>query len=304
MYQLLGDLKLEFDDLHLQFDKATYCRELDLDTATVRLKYYVGDVEFSREYFASHPDQVIATKMSTSKSGSLSFTVSLDSKLHHHSYAANVNQIVMEGSCPGRRAPPKENEGNVPVGIQFCTILELQISDGNGTVSVLDGKKLKVEGADCALVLLVASSSFDGPFIKPSESRQNPLASCRNALNSIANFSYSEMNARHLSDYQNLFQRVSLQLLKGSTNGMVDVNSDIKKNSSSTNDQHIKASRSEEIFTVDRVKSFQYDEDPSLVALLFQFGRYLLISCSRPGSQVANLQGIWNKDTEPAWEYV
>jgi alpha-L-fucosidase 2 len=56
--------------------------------------------------------------------------------------------------------------------------------------------------------------------------------------------------------------------------------------------------------TVDRIRSFQSDEDPSLVELLFQFGRYLLISSSRPGTQVANLQGIWNKDLEPKWEYV
>jgi alpha-L-fucosidase 2 len=54
--------------------------------------------------------------------------------------------------------------------------------------------------------------------------------------------------------------------------------------------------------SADRVKSFSIDEDPSLVELLFQYGRYLFISCSRPGTQVSNLQGIWNQDVDPAWE--
>ncbi|XP_031382200.1 alpha-L-fucosidase 2-like [Punica granatum] len=303
VYQLLGDLKLEFDDLHLKYDEATYSRELDLDTATVRIKYHVGDVEFSREYFASHPDQVIGTKISTSQAGSLSFTVYFDSKLHHDSYVNDVNQIIMEGSCPGQRAPPKENKGHAaPEGLKFVAILELHISERNGIIGILDDKKLKVEGCDWAVLLLVASSSFDGPFMKPSDSRKDPYAACGNALKSISNLSYSQLYARHLSDYQNLFQRVSLQLLKGSTSDTVTMNSEKKKTSSSTNDPLFKASRGNEIFTIDRIKSFQYDEDPSLVELLFQFGRYLLISCSRPGTQVANLQGIWNKDTEPKWD--
>ena len=78
VYQLLGDIKLEFDDSHLKYAEETYHRELDLDTATVRVKYSVAGVEFLREHFVSKPDQVIVAKISTSKSGSLSFTESLN----------------------------------------------------------------------------------------------------------------------------------------------------------------------------------------------------------------------------------
>ncbi|CBI22509.3 unnamed protein product, partial [Vitis vinifera] len=204
VYQLLGDINLEFEDSHLAYAEETYSRELDLDTATVTIKYSVGDVEYTREHFASYPDQVIVTKISGSKPGSVSFTVSLDSKI-----------------------PPKV-----------------------GVINVLDDKKLKVEGSDWAVF----------------------------TLKSIGNFSYSDLYARHLNDYQNLFHRVSLQLSKSSKSVMNRVS------------------------TAARVKSFGTDEDPSLVELLFQYGRYLLISCSRPGSQPANLQGIWNKDIEPAWD--
>ncbi|KAJ0076593.1 hypothetical protein Patl1_35283 [Pistacia atlantica] len=278
VYQLLGDIKLEFDDSHLTYVEDTYHRELDLNTATALVKYSVGNVEFTREHFSSNPDQVIVTKMSGSEAGSLSFTVSLDSKLDHHSYVNGKNQIIMEGHCPGKRIPPKVETNDEPKGIQFSAVLDIQLSDGRGIIHAQDNKKLKVEGSDWAVILLVASSSFDGPFMKPLDSQKDPTAESLSALNSIRKFSYSELYARHLDDYQNLFHRLSIQLSKSlkRTDGTVS--------------------------TAERVKSFQIDEDPSLVELLFQFGRYLLISSSRPGTQVANLQGIWNEDLQPTWD--
>lgn len=289
VYQPLGDIKLEFDNSHSSYSQESYWRELDLDTATARVKYSVGDVEFTREHFASYPDQVIATKISSSKPGSLSFTVYLDSKLHHSSHASELNgknyQIIMEGSCPGKRMAPKVN---APEGIHFCVTLDLQISDNVASVKILDERKLRVEGSDWVVMLMVASSSFDGPFTKPSESKRDPFSECMKSLSSIKNLSYDNLYARHLDDYQSLFHRVSIELSKSSKLGGDDGYSgsgDVAKVSSA-----------------ERVKSFQTDEDPSLVELLFQYGRYLLISCSRPGTQASNLQGIWNEKLEPAWD--
>ncbi|KAL5561325.1 hypothetical protein UlMin_031072 [Ulmus minor] len=289
VYQLLGDIKLEFDDSHLKYSADTYSRELDLDTATVKIKYNVGDVEFTREHFASNPDQVIVTRISASKSGSLSFIVYLDSKLHHNSKANGKNQIVLEGSCPGQRIRPKVNVNENPQGIQFSAVLDLQISNGSGVITVLDDKKLRIEGADWVVLSLVAASSFDGPFTKPSDSRKDPTSDALKASNSISKFSYSDLYGHHLEDYQNLFHRVSLQL-SGSSRSISSGESDPK------------GSNDVSVTTAERVKSFKTDEDPSFVELLFQYGRYLLISCSRPGTQAANLQGIWNKDTEPPWD--
>lgn len=113
-----------------------------MNTATVRVGYSVGNVQFSREYFSSYPDQVIVMKISASKSGYVSFTVSLDSQLQHHSYVEGSNQIIMEGSCPGKRIPPEVND-NDPKGIQFCSILDLKISDERGTISILEDKKIE-----------------------------------------------------------------------------------------------------------------------------------------------------------------
>ncbi|KMT01110.1 hypothetical protein BVRB_9g223630 [Beta vulgaris subsp. vulgaris] len=279
VYQLLGDLKLDFHDHH---SAHTYQRELDLDTAVVKVNYSVGDVKFTREHFASNPDQVIATKISSSKKGSLSFTVYLDSKQHHQSYIDKKNQIIMEGSCRGKRIPPRIDEADdYPKGTQFSMVLNLQIGGDNGVIHNIEDHKFRVENADYAIVLLVASSSFDGPFTKPSDSKKNPTTEALTVMNSISSLSYSALYTRHLDDYQKLFHRVSLQL---------------SKSSKALNKEN------EIVPTSERVRSFKTDEDPSLVELLFQYGRYLLISSSRAGTQPANLQGIWNKDIEPPWD--
>ncbi|KAK9988514.1 hypothetical protein SO802_028753 [Lithocarpus litseifolius] len=296
VYQLLGDIKLEFDASHLTYAEETYHRELDLDTATVRVKYSVGDVEFTREHFASNPDQVIVTKISGSKPGCLSFSVSLDSKLDHHSYINDKNLVIMEGSCPGERLPPARDANGKSKGIKFSAVLDLQISDGRGVIHVLDDK-LRVEGSDWAILLLVASSSFDGPFMKPLDSKRNPTAESISALKRIRDLSYSDLYAHHLDDYQNLFHRLSLQLAKRS----ISVGS-LEKHASAETDLYLEGCKAYTVSTAERVKSFQTDEDPSLVELLFQYGRYLLISCSRPGTQVANLQGLWNNELHPKWD--
>ncbi|WCJ17834.1 Alpha-L-fucosidase 2 [Euphorbia peplus] len=298
VYQLLGDINLEFDDSHLKYDEKTYRRELDLDTATARIKYTVADVEYTREHFASNPNQVIVSKISGSKSGSVSFTVSLNSKLSHRSFVKGENQIIMEGSCPPSRISPKTNDK----GVLFTAILNLQISKGSGKILVLDSQKLKVVGSDWAVIHLVASSSFDGPFTNPMESKKNPTSDSINAMDSIRNLPYNDLYGRHLDDYQTLFHRVSLKLSKSSKSGLGNKHLDMKKLLAFKKNLSVKAADDDTISAAARVKTFQTDEDPSLVELMFQYGRYLLISCSRPGTQVANLQGIWNKDTEPPWD--
>ncbi|MQM14437.1 hypothetical protein Taro_047369 [Colocasia esculenta] len=317
--QLNRDIKLEFDESHGAH--TAYERELDIDTAMVKVKYTVGDVEFTREHFSSNPHKVIVTKISASKPASVSFTVSLDSKLHHHSSVNSVNQIVLEGSCPGKRISPRGVTSGNPRGIMFYAILDLQISDDAGLVQVEDGRKLRVEGSNWAVLLLVASSSFDGPFTDPSDSKKDPATSSISTLNAANKLSYSQLYAYHLNDYQELFHRVTLRLSKSSTSktrrnepvfssekpvySILDSGfhlSAVDNVTSHATDSLNELGNDALISTAERVKSFRLDEDPTLVELLFQYGRYLLISCSRPGTQVANLQGIWSKDLEPPWD--
>ncbi|WOL01690.1 alpha-L-fucosidase 2-like [Canna indica] len=287
VYQPLGDINLEFG--YTDNEYTSYYRDIDLKNGTVIIKYTVEDVEFTREHFCSNPHQVLVSKFFANKSGSLSFTVYLDSKLHHHSSASGTNQIVMEGSCPGERIAPKESVSEDPRGIKFSAILDLRLGGDGSKVQIIDDRKLKIEGADWVVLLLAASSSFEGPFTKPSDSKKDPKSDALSTIKSIRNMSYSQLYASHLDDYQGLFNRVTLQLSKGSKNGLEE------KKISSTYTSSV-------ISTTERVKSFKNDEDPSLVELLFHYGRYLLISCSRSGTQISNLQGIWSKDVEPAWD--
>ncbi|KAG7014958.1 Alpha-L-fucosidase 2, partial [Cucurbita argyrosperma subsp. argyrosperma] len=228
------------------------------------VKYSVGDREFTREHFASNRDQVIVTKISATKPGSLSFSVSMDSKLHHTSHVVDGQSlIILQGSCPGLRIPPKMDLDDNPKGIQYSAV-----NNGSGVVHDLDEKKLKVNGSDWAVLRLVASSSFKGPFTEPSLSGKDPSSESLAAMKKIEKMSYLDLYGRHLNDYQSLFHRVSLQLSKGSKNG-------------SSGRKGVRVAS-----TAERVKSFGSDEDPALVELLFQYSRYLLISCSRPGTQV------------------
>ncbi|KAF2541151.1 hypothetical protein F2Q68_00028899 [Brassica cretica] len=283
VYQLVGDLNLQFDSSHRKYTQASYRRELDLETALAKVSYSVGAVEFSREHFASNPDQVIVVKISSSKPGTLSFKASFDSDLHHHSETKG-NQILMQGSCRPKRLPvnlsKSINATNIPYddhkGLQFAAALEVRVSN-SGSVSSLGGKKLSVEKADWAVLVLTAASNFDGPFTMPVDSKRDPSKECVDRISSVQRYSYSDLYGRHLGDYQKLFNRVSLQLSGG-------------------------GNKTEAASTAERVRSFRKDEDPSLVELLFQYGRYLLISSSRPGTQVANLQGIWNRDIQPPWD--
>ncbi|KAL0422572.1 UNVERIFIED_CONTAM: Alpha-L-fucosidase 2 [Sesamum latifolium] len=303
VYQLLGDIKIEFSDTHAAYDEETYQRVLDLDTATVKVQYSANEVEYTREYFASNPDEVVVIKISVNKPSCLNFVVSLDSKLHHHSYVNDKHQIILDGSCPGRRiapkvygngnpkgsSPQKSIENPNPKGTQYSAVLDLQISDDAGELQVVNGRKLRVEGGNWAVIRLTASSSFDGPFTKPVDSKKDPRSESLSTMDSAKRYSYSDLYARHVDDYQALFHRVSLQLSNSPKSAV-------------GNSINVKEDKDELITTAQRVKSFKTYEDPSMVELLFQYGRYLLIACSRPGSQPSNLQGIWNKDIEPAWD--
>ncbi|XP_062201439.1 alpha-L-fucosidase 2-like [Phragmites australis] len=284
VYQPLGDINIEFETSNQEC--SCYKRELDLHTATVYITYNVGAVQYTREHFCSNPHQVFVTKISANKSGHVSFTLSLNSQLNHNVHLVNANEMIMEGTCPERRPTLQKNGTDDATGIKFAAVLSLQMGGAGAKAAVLNGQKLRIDNADWVVLLITASSSFDGPFVSPSDSKVDPVSAALETLKISTNVTFSELEAAHLKDYQGLFHRVTLQLSHSST---------FEKRSLKEVGEAMKT-------TAERVNSFRSDEDPSLVELLFQYGRYLLISCSRPGTQVSNLQGIWNQDITPAWE--
>ncbi|MBN8456973.1 MAG: glycoside hydrolase family 95 protein [Verrucomicrobia bacterium] len=153
-------------------------------------------------------------------------------------------------------------------GVRFEARLKVTSQGGRSAAS---GAGLTVENADSATLFLTASSSF----VNYADISGDPAARCEATLAAIPKKDYNTLLASHLRDHQGLFRRVSIDL------GRTEAAS---------------------LPTDQRIRNFATGNDPDLAALTFQYGRYLLIACSRPGGQPANLQGIWNDSLRPAWD--
>ena len=166
------------------------------------------------------------------------------------------------------------NSGNTLIydvtvnSIKFQNRLNV-VADG-GTVSVSNGN-INVQGANSAMLVLTIATNFKSY----NDVSGDPGAIAADIMSKVKGKSYDDLLAAHLKDYQTIFNRVSIDL------GAAD--------------------KSAGDITSTRVKNFNSTNDPSLVELHYQYGRYLLIASSRKGGQPANLQGIWNKDTNPVW---
>lgn len=262
-----------FCDLHIDFYSDThasaYRRSLDLDTAISSVTYRCGADEFQREAFVSYPDQVFVLHLSGSRTARQSFKLSLSTSHDNCHVQVKPGQSLL---LSGQLVPHTPPEGSWIAafegpGLNYAT--EIQIHTTDGTITAED-ETIVVEGATEVTVLAALGTSFrsyrdiDG----------DPVATVRNQLDAAALHSFAELRERHVKDYQRLFRRVDLQL-----------NPEIA--SSLPTSRQIVASSDH--------------QDLGLLALFYQFGRYLLISASRPGGQPANLQGIWNESLWPWW---
>ena len=261
-YQPLGDLYLDFEHTAPVED---YHRELDLNDAVVRIRYRSGGVHYTREIFASHPDDVMVIHLMADKPGALKFNARLGS-VHPNIV---TNGLTMRGQIPGfvlrRTLDWVEKKGDMwkypelwdKDGKRKPTAAQV-LYNGRG---LLFEAQLHVEqpSGDEALLIFAAASSYGGT---------DPVQKVAAALDSARKRSFAELLVNHTRDYRGLFDRVTLALGGGS-----------------------------DLPTDQRLKR----PDAGLAALYFQFGRYLMISGSRPGGQPLNLQGIWNKDVIPAW---
>ncbi|HET9571273.1 MAG TPA: glycoside hydrolase family 95 protein [Bacteroidales bacterium] len=140
----------------------------------------------------------------------------------------------------------------------------------NGRCMVKDGI-LSIEQADEAVIYISMATNF----VNYKDISGNEEAKCTRILNRAYGKDFDKLKASHVAAYQKLFNRVTLDL--------------------GTTPQALKP-------TEQRIREFAKSNDPALVALYFQFGRYLLISCSQPGGQPATLQGLWNEQILPPWD--
>jgi alpha-L-fucosidase 2 len=289
-YQPLGDLWIRPLGLGRPTDQNKqllgYRRELDLDTAIAAVRYTVGGVNFTREVFASPADQVIVVRLAADKPGRLSFAVRLTGRRNEltmdDTYARITEVDGKPVSSPGDETSLVEGRGNdtlvltgrtaTYLGIPGRVAYEARakvIAEG-GRVSV-EGDAVTVMDADAATILVPAATNFRSY----KDLGGDPAARVAAILGSCAGKAYVKLRDDHIAEHRRLFRRLSLTLPRTENSALP---------------------------TDERLRRFQAGApDPDLAALYFQFGRYLLLSSSRPGSVPANLQGIWNDTMNPAW---
>lgn len=246
-----------------------YRREIDLDSAVAATTYRSGGVVFTRQYFISAPDQVMVVAISGDRPGAVSLSARLTTPHSNHSATVDGTQIILRGQYTntGKGKTPAWTEDMAGEGLKFTA--RLQVEATGGRVVGGDGH-LTIEGADSVVFRYTAATSF----VNYRDVSSDPDRKSGEQLAAAAGKLLAEIRRDHVADYQRLFRRVSLDLGDG--------------NDALPTDRRLEALQAGA-------------DDPGLVQLYFQFGRYLLISSSRPGTQPANLQGIWNQDMVPAW---
>jgi alpha-L-fucosidase 2 len=268
-YLPLGELRIEFGG---RGAASGYKRGLDLRTATAWAEYRRGGVRFRRSSFASFPAQLLVYQIRAD--APFDCKISMQSPLKSAAGAEN-GLLLLRGECPGTYKSNKEHrDGDAYVysaapeerGIRFLAGLR-PITDGE---AVVGGGALEIRGATELTLYFACETSFNGwekhPFLEGKE-YEAPV------LERLADPEYDRIYAEHLADYRELYGRVALELGSGSDEA-----------------------------TDTRLVNYQRKGgDPALCALLYNFGRYLAIAGSRPGSQPMNLQGVWNDQTEPPW---
>ena len=240
-----------------------YYRELSLDKSLATVQFKRNGIQYTKEYFASHPDKMIAIKLSASQKRAINSDIFLTSLIPHQ-VKASRGQITMTGHVLG-------DEANCT---HYCAMLQVKNTDGQVWA---DDSVLHLKDVSEAIIYLVNETSYNGFDKHPVKEGAPYIERISDDAWHLANFTYDEFKQRHIADYRKLFDRVSLNL-KGA-----------KLDASRPTDQQLLA------------YSDNHESNPYLEQLYFQYGRYLLISSSRTKGVPANLQGLWAPALRSPW---
>lgn len=266
-YQSIGNLHLFFEN---QKDVTDYHRSLDLTTGISNVTYRANHVHFQRSVFSSAPDQVIAIRLTADVPQSISFRASLRGcrNAAHSNYATDYFRMDGVGQdglmIRGKSADYLGVTGALRYQVQLIAILE------GGRVTV-DDAEMTVHQADAVTLYLAAATNF----VNYKDVSADPAARVTDVLAAVREKSYDAIRDAAIADHRRYFQRVRLDLETSATSFLP---------------------------TDQRMAACENIPDPNLAALCYHFGRYLLIASSRPGTQAANLQGIWNESMNPSWD--
>jgi alpha-L-fucosidase 2 len=263
-YQTLGDLHLRLLNVPEETTSADYYRDLNLDTAIASTRFTIDGVTYKREVFSSAPDQVLVIRMSADKPGSLSLEVSLD-RPADYTVESSHGTLDMFGQA--------QHNGR-HLGVKWHCRLQSMIEGSRGGSIRYEQNRLHIENADAVTFFIASSTDYNEnePYVPLMHDRR---WTCEKTIAAAMKKNYQQLRNDHIAEHQRLFRRCSLDL--GGTDKI-----------STPTDKRLEA-----------VKSG--GTDPALVALYFQYGRYLLLSSSRPGDMPANLQGLWADGLEAPW---
>jgi alpha-L-fucosidase 2 len=263
-YQTLGDLWLDFDNVPAKV--RDYRLELDLDEAVVKTRFNAAGAQWTREVFSSAPRNVIIARIESTRPFAL--TVRLDRPAQSETTAPASDRLVMTGAARPVKPTTDPATQELQVGVAFRA--ELKAIPEGGTVRPA-GNTLRIENARAVTLLFTACTDFR------EHDAAGMAAACARNLRSAAARSCAELRVEHVADYRRYAGRANLRLIDG-PDPLRDLATDKR---------------------IERLR--KGGDDPGLMAAYFQFGRYMLISSSHPGTLPANLQGIWNESLDPPW---
>ena len=247
----LPELQLTFDTMDGVSD---YRRSLDLDEAIAHVNFRSGDVSFAREILATHADNVLAMRLTSSQPGKVRFTMGFSKGILPSTVSILGNEtLVLNGRC----YESQHSTGYDGVAVQIRA--QVILAGGNAAAST---SMIEVRDANAATILLAIGTSYNGP---------DPEVQCKQALSNAAHKSFADIRQAHIADYQTLYRRMSIGLGE-SPSAARQLPTDARRNAMENG-----------------------ADDPELLALFFQYGRYLTIAGSRADSPLPlALQGIWN----------
>ena len=296
-----------FGDLHIENNKngevSGYKRELNISDAIAKTTFKQAGETYTREIFASHPDNVIVIKLMSSQPAGIDISLRFDGPHPTALQSMENNRLRYKGKAPGyverrtfeqieswgdeykhpelyNKEGKRKFDKRVLYGDEIDNkgmLFEAQLEavfPNKGETEITE-KGMRVYNTNEVYLIMALATSFNGYDKSPSLEGIDPSDKASTLLTNALKYDYKTLKKRHTDDYKALFDRVSINL-------------------PSTNEQ-------KNLPTDERIIRFADNPDPDLAALLYQFGRYLMISGSRPGGQPLNLQGMWNKEVIPPW---
>ena len=258
-YLPLGDLMLSFD-YNSASAPTNYRRELNLGDALCTTSFDVDDVRYSRTVFASQADNAVIVQITASKKKALSFDVN---------YMRNKQPL--EGGAVGKNEHAYTISNVEHEGVAGKLNAEVRVKVLADGVVTDDASSMHVRHATTATILITAATNY----VNYQDVSGNPVQKNNQTMLTLKNKNYKQLLKRHLDNYQEQYDRVSLVLPSTASSASLP--------------------------TDQRLAAFD-GTDLDMVSLMMQYGRYLLISSSQPGGQPANLQGVWNHKMDPAWD--